>query len=179
MNTFTTIATPRIWPRKGNPQGESGLPAAPDFSRFTGLDRLFDVLLDGLSVYPTPQRAALSKGAVHPSLDIRKEEKQYLVSLEIPGVEEKDLRVEVSENELTISGEKHAESGSDAGEGKDAPSTYYRERSYGSFTRVLTLPEDVDAGAIAASYKNGVLTLSLPRREPEKPQVRSISIAKE
>jgi HSP20 family protein len=177
MNAFA-ITTPRIWPRKGNPQTESDLLAASDFSRFSGLDRLFDVLLDGLSLSPAPQRTAV-KGAFQPALDIRAEEKQYLVSLEIPGVEEKDLRVEVRENELTISGEKRFEQEQGADEGKPGGATYYRERSYGAFSRALALPTDVDAGAIAASYKNGILTLSLPRKGPEKPNVRSISIAKE
>jgi HSP20 family protein len=177
MNAFA-ITTPRIWPRKGVSHSESGHLAAPDLSRFNGLDRLFDVLLDGLSLSPAPQRT-VSKGAVHPSLDIRGEEKQYLVSLEIPGVEEKDLRVEVSENELTISGEKRSEYEQDPEKAAPTDGVYYRERIYGTFSRVLTLPGDVDAAAIRASYKNGVLTLALPRKEPEKPNVRSITIAKD
>jgi HSP20 family protein len=130
-------------------------------------------------VHPTARRT-VSKGSFHPALDIRREEKAYIVSLEIPGVEENNLRVDVGENELTISGEKRFEYETRPDENipRDS-STYYSERAYGSFTRVLSLPADVDAGAIAATYKNGVLTLSLPRKEPEKPSVRSINIAKE
>jgi HSP20 family protein len=178
MNAFA-ITTPRNWSGRHGSHAGIDFPATSDLSRFTGLDRLFDVLLDGLSVHPTSQ-PAIRKGALHPALDIRREESAYLVSLEIPGIAQSDLRVEVSENELTISGEKRPEHNEPAGEAASPDGVaFYSERVYGTFTRVLTLPGDVDAGAIAASYKNGVLTLSLPRREPEKPGVRSINIDRE
>jgi HSP20 family protein len=178
MNTFA-ITTPRIWPGRHGSHAGIDFPATSAFSGFTGLDRFFDVLLDGLSVRPASQRT-VRKEELHPTLDIRREENAYLVSLEIPGVAQSDLHVEVSENELTISGEKRLEHDAPAGEGACPDGVaFYSERVYGTFTRVLTLPGDVDAGAISASYKNGVLTLSLPRREPEKPGARSINIDRE
>jgi HSP20 family protein len=175
MNAFT-ITTPHIWP--GRTQAGSDFSAGPDLSKFSGLDRLFDVLLDGLSLNPAQPPRRAGKGTLQPSLDVRREEKQYLVNLEIPGVDEENLRVEVRENELIISGEKVSEYGPEA-EGEKNGLTCYSERSYGAFSRVLALPADVDEQAIAASCKNGILTLRLPRRAPEKPAARSISIARE
>jgi HSP20 family protein len=155
----------------------------PDFNRFAGLDRLFDVLLDGLSLHNTGTQVE-SKGELHPALDIRKEDNRYSINIELPGVEEKDIQVEVSGNELSIKGEKRGESASTNKDNASQDSvytgnrSYYSERSYGSFMRTLTLPEDVDTGAIAANYKNGVLTLLLPRKEPEQSKSRTITVNK-
>jgi HSP20 family protein len=117
--------------------------------------------------------------AFRPALEIRGEEKRYVVNLEVPGIDEKDLRIEIRDNELTISGEKKCEC--EAGD-KDAAGgneNRYSERAYGAFTRTLSLPDDVNADAVAAGHKNGVLTLTLPRKEPEKAEGKVISISKE
>ncbi|MDR1242214.1 MAG: Hsp20/alpha crystallin family protein [Deltaproteobacteria bacterium] len=163
MNSLS-ILTPRNWIRR----------TEPDLNRFSGLDRLFDVLLDGLSLSGRDAQTE-SKSTLVPRLDIHKEDHQYSINVEIPGVEEKDMRIEVKGNELAISGEKRY-ARETQGKGGSSPANYYSERSYGSFTRVVTLPEDVDSNAIAANYKNGVLTLLLPRREPEKSKSRTISV---
>jgi HSP20 family protein len=163
MNSLS-ILTPRNWARR----------IEPDLNKFSGLDRLFDVLLDGLSLSNHAQTE--NKSTLLPKLDISKEDHQYSINVEIPGVEEKDMRIEVKGNELTISGEKRYTYETQDKDG--SPANYYSERSYGSFTRAVTLPEDVDANAIAANYKNGVLTLLLPRREPEKSKSRTISVTK-
>jgi HSP20 family protein len=151
------------------------VPVLADPPRFTGIDRLFDVLLDGLSVRgPVANAAAASVS--RPVLDIRKEEKQYVVDVEIPGIDEKDIKVEINDNELTISGEKRSEYNSSA---EDAAATgLYSERVYGTFTRVLTLPDDVDEAAIKADHKNGVLTITLPRKVQEQ-STRSITVNKQ
>jgi len=115
-----------------------------------------------------------------PSLDVSGDEKQYIVSVEVPGVDEKDLKAELNNNILHIFGEKKQEfeEKSDDKDGKGKG--YYRmERVYGSFQRTLALPEDVDSSAISASYKNGVLTLTLPRKKASEPENRAISINKE
>jgi HSP20 family protein len=150
----------------------SSADALPDFSRFTGIDRLFDVLLDGLSLN-TPNKTPAAAGIPRPALDIRSEEKHYVVNVEIPGVDENDIKVEINDRELSITGEKRDEYKSSAEE--ENASGRYTERVYGTFTRILTLPDDVDEAAITADHRNGVLTITLPRKVQEK-NTRSVAV---
>jgi HSP20 family protein len=177
MNAIA-ITTPRNWQRRAKPFAASTVLASPDLSRFSGLDRLFDVLLDGLSLHNagTGQTTA---SAFRPALEIRGEEKRYVVNLEVPGIDEKDLRIEIRDNELTISGEKKCECEAGDRDASGGNENRYSERAYGVFTRTLSLPEDVNADAVVAGHKNGVLTLTLPRKEPERAEGKVISISKE
>jgi HSP20 family protein len=168
------VTRPYGLPRTSGTFTASGSAALPDFSRFTGIDRLFDVLLDGLSLHGPSARAGV-EGVQRPALDIRREEKQYVVNVEIPGVDQNDIKVEINDNELTISGEKREEYKS-SDENADAPGLY-TERVYGTFTRVLALPDDVDEEGITADHKNGLLTITLPRKVEEK-TIRSIAVNK-
>lgn len=114
-----------------------------------------------------------------PSLDVSGDENQYVISVEVPGVDEKDLKVELNDNILHIFGEKKQEfeEKSDDTDGKSKG--YYRmERSYGSFQRMLALPDDIDSSAISASHKNGVLSVTLPRKKAVEPENKVISINK-
>ncbi|MDR2161687.1 MAG: Hsp20/alpha crystallin family protein [Desulfovibrio sp.] len=149
--------------------------AAPDLTRFTGLDRLFDVLLDGLSLNRDASARGPQGDVLRPVLDVVKEGNRYLVSVELPGVEAKDLSVDVRDEELTISGEKRRENEM-TDKTPEGGTSYYGERYYGRFQRVLALPEDVDGSAITADHKNGVLTITLPRREPAQSKSRSITV---
>ncbi|MDR3357489.1 MAG: Hsp20/alpha crystallin family protein [Desulfovibrio sp.] len=150
-------------------------PALPEFSRFDGLDRLFNVLLDGLSFHEHRQGGA-EKKSFQPPLEVLAEEGQYVINVEIPGVDENKLKVEVKENCLYISGEKEREPRQEnADTAKEE--AWYSERRFGSFTRILTLPDDSDSEAVAAHSKNGVLTLTLQRKKPD--QGRIIDIVKE
>lgn len=166
------------------------MPAAPLFME---LDRILDGLF--ASEFPhgvTPGAAKeLGESVIRPNIDISGDEKQYFVTVEVPGVEEKNLHVEVENDSLRIYGEKRYEQRSKSNEAKaegkaedegkpENGLSYYRvERSYGSFHRALTLPEDVDASRIAASHKDGVLTITLPRKEVLPAESRRIAIAKE
>ena len=99
-----------------------------------------------------------------PSVDIKETEKEFVMSVELPGVTPKDVSVEVKDGCLTISGEKKLES-------EEKKDRYTRiERCYGSFTRSFTLSENVDETKIGASHKDGVLTLTLPKKEGVKPR---------
>ncbi|MFH1437108.1 MAG: Hsp20/alpha crystallin family protein [Pseudomonadota bacterium] len=103
-----------------------------------------------------------------PSVDVKEEENSFIVTAELPGVSSKDVDVEVHEGVLSIKGEKKFEDE----EKKDG---YHRiERCYGSFTRSFRLPSRVDAGKIEAKYKDGVLTISIPKKEVVKPRKVSI-----
>jgi len=102
-------------------------------------------------------------------VNIASDDKNYHISLETPGLTEKDINLDIRQGVLTIRGEKKEEKE----ETKDRH--YYRiEHTYGSFQRVLTLPEDVDQDGISASLKNGILEISLPRKalpESERKQI--------
>ena len=85
-----------------------------------------------------------------------------------------EINIEVRDNMLIVEGEKKNET-----EDKDEKKGYYRmERSYGSFRRVLSLPEDVETDKITATHKDGVLSIEIPRKEPEKPAARKIEVVK-
>ena len=105
-----------------------------------------------------------------PQIDVSGDERGYQVSLDVPGLTEDDLTLEIADDLLVIKGQKEARS-------EDKDKHYYRvERSYGSFRRTLSLPDDADAGAISAKLDKGVLRLEIPRREGAHADVRRISI---
>ena len=98
-----------------------------------------------------------------PTVDISETENGFEIRAELPGVSENDVNVSVTDNLLTIKGEKHQEAETD---GKN----YHRvERRYGSFQRSFTLPRHIETAAIKAEFKDGVLTLGIPKAEAAKP----------
>ncbi|RCN55701.1 Hsp20/alpha crystallin family protein [Acidiferrobacter thiooxydans] len=118
-----------------------------------------------------PRVAPEWQGLLRPSLDIQETDKQYRITLEVPGVEEKDIQLTLEDDVLYIRGEKRQEQ-----EHKDAQ--YHRiERSYGSFQRALNVPADADQDTFKASFKNGVLTVTIDKRaQAGSPRGRSIPI---
>lgn len=137
------------------------------------VDKLFN---DALKNFGLPSwdlgNAFSSNALLKPNVDISESEKAYNVTVEVPGVNEKDIKLEISNGTLTISGEKKLKN-----EQKDK--NFYRvESSYGSFQRVLSLPEDVNVDDIGAEFKNGVLTLTMPRKALPKSDVKRIEIKK-
>ncbi|MGM0394681.1 MAG: Hsp20/alpha crystallin family protein [Thermodesulfobacteriota bacterium] len=154
----------------------SGVARVPDhpLHRFhQEVDRLFEDafrgfgLGDGLTASLWP---AAEQGLFKPRLDLGATENAYSISVEIPGVEAEDIRVDITSDTLTIQGEKKQ-----INEEKDRH--YYRlERSYGSFQRILSLPEDADRENITASFKNGILQVHIPRKSLPAPDVRQIEI---
>ncbi len=137
-------------------------------------DRLFDEFLRGLGFPSTGFGRAFPSLAqsewLKPTVDIAATEKEYTIAVEIPGVEEKDLNLELSDGTLRIRGEKRQQK-----EEKEA--NYYRmERSFGSFQRVVSLPEDVEEEGITARHTNGVLTIRLPRKSRPQAESRKIPV---
>lgn len=110
-------------------------------------------------------------GMLKPALDIQETDKQYKIALEVPGVEEKDIQITLDNDVLLVRGEKRQEQ-----ETKDGG--FHRvERSYGSFQRALNLPADANQDTIKAAFKNGVLMITMEKREASTPkQGRSIPI---
>jgi HSP20 family protein len=105
-----------------------------------------------------------------PVVDIYETENELVVKADLPDVAEKDLDVRVENNMLTIRGERRFEN-------KVEQEDYLRvERSYGTFSRSFSLPNTVNSEAIKADYKNGVLTITLPKRAESKPKQVKVNI---
>jgi HSP20 family protein len=111
----------------------------------------------------------LTSGTWAPPVDVAEDQNHILVKVEVPGMEEKDLRVNFEDGLLTVSGERQFER-------KDDRNYHRIERSYGSFVRTFSLPRTVDASAITADYKNGVLEIAIPKKEEAKPKQIQINV---
>ena len=120
------------------------------------MDRLFDRFWEG-EVTSLP-----SMGAWAPALDVSETKDAVMVKAEVPGMEAKDIQLSLHDQTLTLKGEKKQEK-----EEKDEH--YYRaERSYGAFVRTVRLPATVDGSKVTAAFKNGLLTVTLPKAPAAK-----------
>ena len=105
-----------------------------------------------------------------PPMDLVEDDEHFVVRADLPGIEEKDVNVELQDNVLTISGERKSEI-DQRNEG------YHRiERAHGTFVRSLTLPEGIDADGLKAKFANGVLELRIPKPEQRKPRKVAINV---
>jgi HSP20 family protein len=120
-------------------------------------EHLLDVMYDKIGRHHHAISGHL-EGLAGPRADVATDEAAFKVEMELPGVEEGDVEVLVSADELTVRGEKRA--------GREVSERHYylRERAYGAFRRSFRLPPEADAGRAKASYKNGVLTVSVPAK---------------
>ncbi len=105
-----------------------------------------------------------------PSLDVIENDKEFTIKAELPGMDEKDVEVLLTENNLTLKGEKKEEK---EDKGKDY---YHLERSYGSFQRVIPLPEGLETKKAEAVFEKGVLRITLPKTETAKAKAKKIEI---
>ena len=119
----------------------------------------------------------LTNGRWVPAVDIFENGKQELVlKAELPDMKREDIQVVFENNTLTLKGERKFES--TAQEHSVKQEQFHRlERAYGTFSRSFSLPSTVDATRIAAEYKNGVLTITLPFREEAKPRTINVEVA--
>lgn len=117
---------------------------------------------------PTTQPRALRAFEHMPSVEVKENGKSYTVNVELPGLDEKDVKVTIEDELLSIAGEKKVEQTDDK--------THFSERSYGSFTRSFTLPADADRGAITAKFTKGVLTLEIPKTAEAPVQGKQIEV---
>ena len=134
------------------------------------MNRLFDDSFRGVS-RATEEDWALG-GSWAPAVDIFEHEGNIVLKAELPGVDTKDVDVRVENNVLTLRGERKFDN-------EVKRENYHRvERAYGTFTRSFTLPAVVDTGNIKAEFKEGVLRVTLPKREEAKPKQIAISVTK-
>jgi HSP20 family protein len=120
------------------------------------VNRLFGTLFD------TPIGAGVASRSWVPSMDLVEEEDQYVLRADLPGLSDQDVKIELEDNVLSISGTRKSEH-------ESRKEGYYRvERASGSFSRSLTLPEGVDPESIRAEFENGVLEVRIPKPEERK-----------
>jgi len=130
------------------------------------LDRLFGLT----SLTRNGGKEAMTVSQWTPLVDIIEDSNEYLVKAELPELKKEDVKVSVENGELTISGERKSEK-----EEKDKK--FHRiERSYGSFIRSFTLPESVNADKVSAEFKDGVLSVHLPKDEKAKPKSIEVKV---
>ncbi len=126
------------------------------------MDRLFNTFFGRHPEEP--------EGFWTPVIDLEEDNENFIVKAELPGMKKDDIKISVRGNQLSITGERKQES-----EVKNK--TYHRiERSYGKFSRIITLPTDVEADQVKASYKDGVLTVTLPKPESMKPKEIEVEV---
>ncbi len=118
----------------------------------------------------TPARSAEKSMLMAPRLDIAETEKGYHLSVELPGIPEKEVDVSLHEGVLTIRGEKKAE------EKQEGKNWHRVERLYGSFQRSITLPEEIEEESVSAVFKNGVLEIDVPKSAKKKAERRKIEV---
>jgi HSP20 family protein len=107
-----------------------------------------------------------------PAVEVTESDKELMLSAELPGLSEKDVEISFDDDVLTISGEKTEEHKED----REDSRFHVWERSYGSFRRSFSLPSNVDPDKITADFRNGVLSVRLPKSETEKTRGRKIPI---
>ncbi|HVU27726.1 MAG TPA: Hsp20/alpha crystallin family protein [Verrucomicrobiae bacterium] len=127
-------------------------------------DRLFNLQDDFDRLFESPLRGWA------PALDVAEDKDNYTVRVELPGLKREDIDVSLQDGALVISGERNEEKVSEGTE------IHQRERFYGKFQRVLSLAEPVKADKVKADYKDGVLTVTLPKTEEAKPKKIDVSV---
>jgi HSP20 family protein len=137
----------------------------PLLSLHREVNRLFDDVFRGFGV---PTFGGVERGLAWPHVELGETDKEIRVTAELPGLDEKDVDITVEDGLLTLRGEKRSEA-----EDKDRG---YSERSYGRFERRIGLPQGVDRDNAIATFKNGVLTVTLPRTEAANENVRRIPV---
>jgi HSP20 family protein len=128
------------------------------------INRLFEAPFGGL-----PRTADFFRGWA-PALDLREDKDNLVATLELPGLKKDDIDVTVHEGILSVAGERKQEKEHNEAE------TYRSERFYGRFQRTVSLPKPVKGEAVKAAYKDGILTVTLPKTEEAKPRQIEVNV---
>lgn len=137
----------------------------PLLSLHREVNRLFDDVFRGFGV---PSLGGFDRSLAWPNLELGETDKEVRITAELPGLDEKDVEITLEEGVLTLRGEKKAEV-----EDKDRG---YTERSYGRFERRIELPRGIERDKANATFRNGVLTITLPKSEAANENLRRIPI---
>jgi HSP20 family protein len=147
----------------------------PDVATWPGFGRLTDLRdeIDRLFESPLAELARTSQilSGWTPALDLYEDKDNFVVKAELPGMKREDIAVSLHEGSLSISGERKSEE-------KHADAEVYRtERFFGRFQRTVTLPTPVAADKVKAAYKDGLLTITLPKTEEAKPKQIEVNVS--
>jgi HSP20 family protein len=138
------------------------------FRELLNLQRGINQLFDNSVGQGSSEGVALNTWT--PTVDIYEDETSFMIKLELPEVNREDVKVNLHENTLSISGERRLEN-------EDKRDGYHRvERSYGQFYRSFTLPPNVNPEGINAQFKDGMLRLSIPKKEEAKPKQIEVNV---
>ena len=130
------------------------------------MNRMFD------NFFGTPRRVEKDDRVLYwtPRVDVEEADDQFVVTVELPGLNKDDVKIEVKDHVLTFTGEKKTEN-----EKKDRNIHLY-ERAYGKFCRTFTLPDNVDVDKIEAGFKDGILHIDIPKTEEAKPRQVEVQV---
>ena len=146
----------RVWPASSFYR--TGVPDPMRLRR--DMDRLFNVLWPGEEPGP----------GVFPAMNVTQDDDRYYVRAELPGIRTGDLKVSVERNKLSVAGKREIR------EEGDGVSYHRRERAGGSFSRSITLPDELNADAVEAKYNDGILTMVLPKAEAVKAREITVKV---
>ena len=132
------------------------------------LSNLFDEFLNDSYFFNSGKELSKSKW---PKVDIEENKNDYKLHADLPGLDKKDIKITVEDGVLSISGDKKIDK-----KEKEKGKYCYYERSYGSFNRSFSLPDNVDEKSIQANFKNGVLELTIKKTEKAKPKEIEIKV---
>jgi HSP20 family protein len=160
---------PSLFPwSRGRNEVSAPAPYGSDVTPFVGLhrevNRLFDDFFRGFDMAPFGRGPQWATG--WPNVEVSETDKEIKVSAELPGLEEKDVEVTLNNGVLTLKGEKKTET----------ESSTYSERWHGRFQRSIQLAHEVDPDHVSSTFKNGVLTVTLPVKPDGQGQVKRIPI---
>lgn len=154
--TVRTTFLPSLWRRGGSLLGEG---VFPFYSLHREMNDMFDDLWRSLDIRPF-RILEERTGAFVPTIDVIEGDGKLRAIVELPGIDEKDVEVLLTEDSLTIKGEKKED---------DIKGSYYcTERIHGSFNREISLPREIDTTKVEAHFRNGVLSIDMPIREEMK-----------
>ena len=133
-----------------------------------------DFFDDFFTMMETPsrnQRSWFDGGRWAPAVDLVDKQDKLLAKVELPGVDKKDVKLSLNNNILTIQGEMNKE------EETKNEDYYYRERAYGTYSRNISLPTEIDKEKIKAKFKNGILEITMPKKPEVKPKEITVEAA--
>jgi HSP20 family protein len=162
MRDLIPWGRPRAPARQGDPYNEAAI--GPFFTLRREMDRVFDDAFRGFGL------STFGQGFNWPQVEVVDRDKEVRLTAELPGLEEKDVELRVEDNVLVLRGEKRTEF--------DDAERQYSERFYGRFERRIALPAEVDEARASATFRNGVLTVTLPKTERARQQTKRIPISR-
>ena len=149
------------------PWKKAETPEEPVRSLHRAVNQLFNDFFVSFDLAPF---GMLEGGTFAPSINMHEDDKTIRITADLPGLEADSIEISLSRDSLTIAGEKRAE------QQQSSQESYYLERTFGSFRRTIPLPTAVDRDKVAADFKNGVLTISLPKLAAPAAETRKIKI---